>query len=83
LDVTDDTRQLEVWTAMHDNGWETRAVENPNGTYGAWVQPEGTVAPGPEYVEMDAENAKRAAEFALARKTGHRQCSSACSGWAF
>jgi uncharacterized ferredoxin-like protein len=80
--VSENVRRLEVWTATHDTGWVTQAVENPDGTYAAWALPTAAVVSDPDYVERDAENARRAAEFALARKTGHRTCSAACSGWA-
>jgi hypothetical protein len=72
---------FHVWAARHDNGWLTQAVEKPDGTYAAWAHHKDTIVAGPDYVEMDSENAKRAAEFALARKSGHWECSSACSGW--
>lgn len=81
LDVTSDAPRLEVWTARHDNGWLAQAIENPDGTYAAWALPEGTTVSGPDYLEMDAETAKQAADFALSRKSGHRTCSAACSRW--
>jgi hypothetical protein len=72
--------QLAVWTATHDNGWETTVSENVDHTFSAWAAP----FTGPvriDYVEDGPENAMRAAEFALRRKTGHDQCSRVCSGW--
>jgi hypothetical protein len=73
-------RELAVWSARHDNGWETYALENHDGTYAAWAAPVA-VAASVDYIEMDAENAKRAALFALRTKSGHDACSERCSGW--
>jgi hypothetical protein len=78
--VSDDA-PFHVWTAHHDNGWLTQAVEKSDGTYTAWAHHQDAVVSGPDYVEMDVENAKRAAEFGLRQKSGHPNCSSACSEW--
>jgi hypothetical protein len=74
-------RQFAVWTASHDNGWTTGATENPDGTFSAWATSEPAGAIRPDYIEDGPENAMRAAEYALEQKTGHAQCSRACSGW--
>lgn len=69
-----------VWLARHENGWDTYAIQNVDGTFSAWAVPQGQT-PYVDYVEMDAETAKVAAMFALRRKSGHDVCSAACSGW--
>ena len=74
------SRALAVWTNVHDNGWVATAAETPDGTYAAWAAPDAT-AMAVDYVEDGRENGKRAAEFALARRSGHDQCSSICTGW--
>ena len=74
-------RPLAIWTNIHDNGWVTNAVENPDSTFAAWATLETTATAVADYVEDGLENAKCAAEFALARKSGHRQCSPRCTGW--
>src|SRR5687768_16443948 len=35
-------RPLGIWTNIHDNGWVTKAVENPDGTFVAWAAPDPT-----------------------------------------
>ena len=65
----------------HNNGWVTHADERPDGTWAAWAAREGSSAPEPDYLEMDDVNAKRAADFALRRKSGHHGCSDRCTGW--
>lgn len=73
-------RALAVWTAAHDNGWTTNALENLDGTFSAWAAPDpATVAI--DYIEDGPEHAKIAAEYALRQKTGHTRCSAGCSGW--
>jgi hypothetical protein len=69
-----------VWMARHDNGWQTCAIENADGTFSAWAAPKGQT-PTVDYIEMDAETAMTAAMFALTKKSGHNVCSAACSGW--
>jgi hypothetical protein len=69
-----------VWINRHDNGWQTYAIKNADGTYSAWAAPEGQT-PGVDYIEMDPETAMTAAMFALKQKSGHDTCSTACSGW--
>jgi hypothetical protein len=71
----------DLWTATHDKGWTTGVTENPDGTYAAWVTRETTGPVTAAYVEDTPENAMRAADYAVAEKTGHRQCSSASSRW--
>ena len=78
--VHPDGRPLAVWTNVHDNGWVTNAVEMPDGTFAAWAAPDSTTT-GLDYVEDGPENAKRPAQFALERTSGHTQCSERCSGW--
>lgn len=73
-------RQMALWSATHDNGWETTAAENVDGTFSAWAAPIDQTVPV-DYVEDGPENAKRAADFVLRRKTGHDHCSDKCSGW--
>jgi hypothetical protein len=73
-------RALGAWEALHDNGWRTTVVRNPDGTFAAWA------APNAHPVSVDAvedciENATLAALLALKRKTGHGECSPQCSGW--
>jgi hypothetical protein len=72
---------LAVWTNLHDNGWMTTAVESPDGTFFAWATPDETLRVVVDYIEDGAENAMRAAEFALRRKSGHTTCSTRCTGW--
>jgi hypothetical protein len=31
------TRRLVVWEALHDNGWTTLVIEQPDGTCVAWA----------------------------------------------
>ena len=85
-----DGRPLAVWTNVHDNGWVANAVEMPDGTFAAWAAADATTSGTPgaapirfsvDYVEDGPENAKRAAQFALERKSGHTRCSPNCSGW--
>ena len=71
-------RVLAAWTAMHDNGWMTAVVENPNGTYSAWAAPNADVV-SVDYMEDTPEHARIAALFALKRKSGHAECSPRCS----
>lgn len=73
-------RVLAAWTALHDNGWITAVVENPNGTYSAWAAPNADVV-SVDYMEDTPEHAQIAALFALRRKSGHAECSPQCSGW--
>jgi hypothetical protein len=69
-----------VWMARHDNGWQTYAIENADGTFSAWAAPEGQT-PSVDYLEMDPDTAKAAAMFALSKKSGDHVCSADCSGW--
>ena len=69
-----------VWMARHDNGWQTYAIQNSDGTFSAWAASEGQT-PSVDYIEMDPETAKTAAMFALTKKSGQHRCSAACSGW--
>lgn len=72
-------RMMAVWTATHDNGWQTHVVENPDGSFAAWAAPAGedrTVA-----VAALAEQAKRSAAATLLEHTGHDACSPSCSRW--
>ena len=46
----------------------------------AWAAPDA-ITTGVDCVEDGPENAKRAAEFALERKSGYTQCSPSCSEW--
>jgi hypothetical protein len=77
--VNTDRRALAIWTSVHANGWVANAIERPDGTFAAWATNDATA--DVDYVEDGPENAKRAAEFALARKSGHDQCSPLCLGW--
>ena len=71
-----------LWTNIHDNGWITTAAEGPDGTFLAWATPEDeTSSVTLDYIEDGPENAMRAAEFALRRKSGHATCSTRCTGW--
>jgi len=63
-------RPLAIWRNMHDNGWVANAVENSDGTFAAWAAPDVTSTAIADYVEDGPENATRAAEFALAKKSG-------------
>ena len=74
-------REISVWTATHDNGWITKAVENPDGSYAAWATKEPDALGPVDYVEDGLEKGKRAAECALRQRTGHERCTGACSGW--
>jgi hypothetical protein len=78
--MIDEERPRALWMARHDNGWQRYAVEQPDGSYAAWAAREGET-PRVDYIEIDAETAKTAALFALAKKSGHHTCSRACSGW--
>ena len=73
-------RLLAVWRNRHDNGWSSNVSENEDGTFSAWATPDNAWAVV-DYVEDGPENAKRAADYALARKSGHEECSPQCSGW--
>jgi hypothetical protein len=73
-------RPLAVWTNVHDNGWVANAVEMPDGLFAAWAASDATTT-SIDYLEDGPENAKRSAEFALKRKSGHTRCSPGCSGW--
>jgi hypothetical protein len=75
------TRELAVWNADHDNGWTTVVTEMIDGTFHASAAPTGSRGCLTQYIEMDEPSAKAAAAFALAEKTGHRECSKACTGW--
>jgi hypothetical protein len=79
IDMPD--RPTSSWIARHDNGWITLVEEGADGTWSAWALRERSVASGPDYIEMDDETAKAAAEFALRVRSGHAQCSPRCSGW--
>ena len=74
-------RVMCLWTAVHDNGWVTKAVENPDGSYSAWATTDPDALGPVDFVEDGPENGKRAAEYALRQRTGHEHCSDACSGW--
>ena len=74
-------RMMAVWTARHDNGWQTSVVENPNGSFAAWAAPEGESG-GVYTIVEEAEAGKAAALDSLRRDAGHSRCSNACSGWA-
>ena len=71
---------MTLWTALHDNRWTTTVVENPDGTFSAWAAPDGETR-RVDAVEHGAETAKRAADLALARETGHTECSPDCRSW--
>ena len=73
-------RMLTAWTAHHDNGWVTTVLETPHGTFAAWAAPDAETV-SVDYIEDTPEHAQAAALFALKRKTGHDQCSPACSAW--
>ena len=73
-------RRLVAWKNRHDNGWSSNVIENADGTFSAWAAPDAGW-PVVDYVEDAAQNAKRAADYALARKSGHEECSPLCSGW--
>lgn len=73
-------RVVSVWSAVHDNGWVTKAVEIPDGRFAAWAAPDDR-ATTPAYIEDGPENAKNAAEFALRETSGHSTCSARCTGW--
>ena len=72
---------LAVWTNIHDNGWITIAAEAPDGTFVGWAAPAETSNVTVDYIEDGPENAMRAAEFALGRKSGHAACSTRWTGW--
>ena len=72
-------RFMAVWTATHDNGWLTRVVENPDGSFSAWAAPDGDSVPVQS--AADAEAGKLAADDALERETGHTECSARCTAW--
>lgn len=73
-------RLMSVWTAQHENGWQTSVVENPNGSFAAWAAPDGQ-AGGVYSILEDAEEGKLAAAASLRRATGHAHCSARCSEW--
>ena len=70
-------RRLVVCEARHDNGWTTLVMEQSDGTFVAWAEPDESV--GVDYVEDTPEHAQAAAMFALKRKSGHAECSPGCS----
>jgi hypothetical protein len=74
-------RLLAAWTAQHDNGWTTYAIERGDGAFCGGAAPTDVNGARLEYVEDGPEHAKIAAEFDLKQKTGHERCSDGCSGW--
>ena len=70
-----------TWRNIHDNGWSSNVIENPDGTFSAWAASPNAPWAVADYVEAGLESAQRAAEYALARKSGHQECSPSCSGW--
>lgn len=61
---------LVVWEALHDNGWITLVIEQPDGTFVAWAGLGEAI--GVDYVEDTPVQAQAAAMFALSEERARR-----------
>ena len=73
------SRRLVQWHAQHDNGWATIIAERSDHLFAAWAMTDQDCSV--IYIDADIHHACAAVMSSLYWKTGHRNCTAACSDW--
>jgi len=71
--------RLFQWRAEHDNGWATVIVQRSDHLFAAWAMTDRDCSL--VYVGADIHHACAAVMSSLYWKSGHRNCTAACSEW--